>query len=405
MSIHSIEPLLIGDAETSTISERVFKKALSIGRSLHPETIKAIAGILRTVNCYYSNLIEGHNTHPIDIEKAMKSEYAGNTRERDLQVEARAHVEVQIEIEQRLAREPGINVVSEDFLCWLHAEFYKRMPPDFLIVKNQKTGRSERVEPGRLRNFNVGVGSHIPPAHDEIKAFLLRLSEVYDPNRHQGAEALIALASAHHRVLWVHPFGDGNGRVTRLMTDAYLMRAEIGGHGLWTASRGLARHQKEYLAGLQQADAARRDDFDGRGALSLKGLIAFCRFFLAACEDQIIYMQGLLEIDTFAERIRSYGHSREIGLLPDINGKTDPPSRFRPETTRLLHQLVVRGSIPRNEAPEILGLEERTSRRVVQFLAEDGFIGSRSSRSPLCLAIPAHAAPYVMPGLYDPARR
>jgi Fic family protein len=354
------------------------------------------------VNCYYSNLIENHDTHPVDIEKAMKSEYAVNTRTRDLQKEARAHIEVQIETENKLALEPGIKVISKDFLCWLHAEFYARLPEDFRVVTNPRTGRSEKIEPGVLRHFKVKVGHHVPPPHGEIEMYLSRLCEVYDPKNHKGAAALVALAAAHHRILWVHPFGDGNGRVTRLMTDAYLMQAGIGGHGLWTASRGLARNRGEYFSLLQQADAPRQNNFDGRGALSARALKAFCIFFLATCEDQISYMHRILGIDTFAEGVLKYGRSREAGILPDSKGRAVRLSRFRPEATRLLHQLVIRGQLPRSEVSSLLGLEERTSRRVVQFLAEEGFIRSQTSRAPLLFAIPAHAAPYILPGLYDP---
>jgi Fic family protein len=272
-----------------------------------------------------------------------------------------------------------------------------------MVVTNPQTGHTEKVQPGSLRHFDVQVGRHVPPPHDEIERYLSRLSEVYDPQRHKGAEALVALAAAHHRVLWVHPFGDGNGRVTRLMTDAYLMRgAGMESHGLWTASRGLARKREEYFSLLQQADAARQNAYDGRGALSAKALIDFCKFFLATCDDQISYMRSILDIDTFADRVLSYGRSREAGVLPDANGRTDRLSRFRPEATRLLHQLVFRGVVPRSEIPTLLGLEERTSRRVVRVLAEDGFITTLSSRAPLCFAIPAHAAPYILPGIYEP---
>jgi Uncharacterized conserved protein len=403
--MHSIEPLLVSDPETTALAQNIFDKAQRIGRSLHPETMKAVSELLRTVNCYYSNLIEKHNTHPIDIEKAMKSEYAANSRERDLQKEARAHIEVQIEIEKKLAREPEISVISKDFLCWVHAEFYSRMPKELRVVTNPRTGHSEKIEPGMLRHFNVKVGGHVPPFYNEIEKYLSRLSEVYDPKRHTGTSALVALAAAHHRVLWVHPFGDGNGRVTRLMTDAYLMQTGIGGHGLWTASRGLARNREEYFSLLERADAARHNDYDGRGALSSKALIDFCKFFLTVCEDQISYMNTILDIDTFADRVLAYGRSREIGLLPGIKGNTGRSSRFRPEATRLLHQLVFRGAIPRGEIPALLGLEERTSRRLVRFLVEDGFIRSPTSRAPVCFAIPAHAAPYILSGLYDPVRR
>ena len=47
------------------------------------------------MNCYYSNLIEGHYTHPVDIERALKDEYSADPEKRDLQLEAKAHIKVQ----------------------------------------------------------------------------------------------------------------------------------------------------------------------------------------------------------------------------------------------------------------------------------------------------------------------
>ena len=47
------------------------------------------------MNCYYSNLIEGHDTHPIDIERALKNDYSQDAHKRDLQLEAKAHIAVQ----------------------------------------------------------------------------------------------------------------------------------------------------------------------------------------------------------------------------------------------------------------------------------------------------------------------
>ena len=101
-------------------------------------------------------------------------------------------------------------------------------------------------------------------------------------------------------------------------------------------------------------------------------------------------------------RVKSYGKARELGVLPNKDGLTGKPHRFRAESTRLVRDLIYRGSIPRGEVPETLGLEKRTARRVVERLEEDGFISSDSSRAPLRLRIPAHAAPYWFPGLYAP---
>jgi ribosomal protein L20 len=41
---------------------------------------------VRGMNCYYSNLIEGHDTLPVDIERAMRADLATEPRRRDLQI-------------------------------------------------------------------------------------------------------------------------------------------------------------------------------------------------------------------------------------------------------------------------------------------------------------------------------
>jgi Fic family protein len=403
MSISALEPLLPDDPRLLERARAVVAAADRLGRHLHPLTLAAITDLLRTVNCYYSNLIEGHDTHPIDIERAMRARYARDTAERNLQEEARAHIEVQLLMEKSLAADPALNVCAPDFLRWLHREFYLRLPEAFRVVRNPDTGREEAVVPGAFRHHDVIVGRHVGPPHAEVAACLARIAEVYDPARHAGPAALVALAAAHHRVLWVHPFGDGNGRVVRLVTDAYLRRIGLGGHGLWTASRGLARRRLEYQAALTGADRERWDDFDGRGARSLKGLVAFCDFFIGTCADQIAYMEGLLAVETLAERVVGYGRARESGALPDPEGRTTRAARFRPEATRLLRDLVFRGALPRGEVPILTGLEERTARRLVRSLVAEGFLGSDSSRAPVRFRIPAHAAPYFFLDLYAPA--
>jgi Fic family protein len=281
------------------------------------------------------------------------------------------------------------------------------------------------VLPGALRAFDVQVGRHVAPAWRDLDALLARFAVVYDPRCFAGnglgpageafdlARALPALGAANHRLLWIHPFGDGNGRVARLMTDAYLRRIGLGGHGLWTVSRGLARERVRYAAALAAADAERWNAYDGRGLRSARALQAFCEFFLDVCADQIGDMGGLLAIDALLERVSAYGRAREAGAVPGPASlrapapqsgppRGRPPVRFRAEGTRLLRALVAQGPIPRAEVRAITGASERTARRVVQELSAEGFVAFASHRAPLHVRFPAHAVPYLFPGLYGP---
>lgn len=401
MSFSSLQPLIPANPELTAKAESIIKQANTLGSTLHPQTVQAIASLLRTVNCYYSNLIEGHDIHPVDIEKAMHKEYSGDEGKRNLQREARAHIEVQLKMEERLLAEPELNVCSKEFLCWLHRELYERVPEEFRFVENPRTKRREPVVPGAIRSYDVQVGRHVAPPYDQVDGLLEQLSQFYLPSKYKGANALIALGASHHRLLWVHPFGDGNGRVMRLATDAYIERVGIAGHGLWTASRGLARNRATYIDMLQGADAERWNDYDGRGNLSEKALTLFCDFFLDVCADQITYMHSILKVDDLARRVKEYGKARESGLL---RGKTAESEAFRNEETLLLEHLVRRGSIPRADVIQLIHKEERTGRRIVRFLTDEGFIVSDSSRAPLRFAIPAYAALYFFPELYIPVR-
>lgn len=240
MIVADLEPMLPDTDALRDRSGTVVRAAGDLGRHLHPATLAAVTELLRTINCYYSNLIEGHDTHPVDIERAVAADYARDPTKRNLQIEARAHIEVQRLIEQRLDTDEATNVCDPAFLRWIHEEFYRRLPRELRTVRHPRGEGTVEVSPGALRTFDVQVGRHVAPAWHDLDALLTRFAVVYDPRSFAGnglgpageafdlARALPALGAAHHRLLWIHPFGDGNGRVARLMTDAYLRRIGLG---------------------------------------------------------------------------------------------------------------------------------------------------------------------------------
>ncbi|WP_327754458.1 hypothetical protein VVT58_10150 [Sphingobium sp. SJ10-10] len=79
----------------------VAASAEGLGRSLHPKTASNLADLVRLMNTYYSNLIEGHNTRPRDIERALGG--ARDEGQRDLQQEAVAHYHLQEHIDRQAA--------------------------------------------------------------------------------------------------------------------------------------------------------------------------------------------------------------------------------------------------------------------------------------------------------------
>src|SRR5690606_10154777 len=112
--------------------------------------------------------------------------------------------------------------------------FCELLPDDLLWVEDPATKDRIRVVPGELRKRDVQVGTHVAVSPGALPRFLERFSEVYGSVGR--AEAIIATAAAHHRLLWIHPFIDGNGRVARLMSHAMLLDLLDTG-GVWSVAR------------------------------------------------------------------------------------------------------------------------------------------------------------------------
>lgn len=395
--ISQMDPLYPARSELlEDLAREVVTASAKLEGRLAPETLDEVRKLLQVVNSYYSNLIEGHSTHPVDIERALRQDYSKDQEKRDLQIESRIHIEVQEEIARRLSREPDLNVASPEFLRWVHERFYSRLPERLRWVRGDDEKRAY-VEAGLFRTMFVKVGRHIPPAHEALDSFLERFASFYDPAKQHGLRPLIALAAAHHRLMWIHPFLDGNGRVARLFTDAYFLHVRVGGYGLWNVSRGLARGRESYRAHLAAGDAPREGDLDGRGNLSDRTLTEFCAYFLRVCLDQARYMDGLLALNGLVGRLEGYVQLREKGVALGPEGVAAP---LRPEVVEVLRAAAIEGEFARGEVARLIGMSERTGRDVLRGLLDEGLLVATSERGLVRLGFPAHAAGYLFPDLY-----
>jgi Fic family protein len=387
----AIEPLVIeeGSRHRPALNELAFELTrLSAGfrRSL-PATVQApLAGLVRAMNCYYSNLIEGHETHPVDIERALNDDYSADRAKRNLQLEATAHITVQRWIDE--GGLPAQRAVTVEGLIDIHRKFCEHLPDDLLWLEDPQTKERVRVIPGELRGRDVRVGRHIPVSPGALPRFLARFEQVYA--RLGRAEGLLAAAAAHHRLLWLHPFLDGNGRVARLMSHATLLSVLDTG-AVWSVARGLARNVEQYKSLLSNCDLTRRNDLDGRGTLSEEALAEFTRFFLTVCIDQVRFMETLVQPDRLRARVLVWANEEiHLGALPAQAG-------------RVLEAVLHRGELPRGEVDDVAGTGDRQGRRIVAALLTRGVLASDSPRAPLHLAFPAELAQRWMPGLFPEA--
>ncbi|AZN73350.1 Fic family protein [Georhizobium profundi] len=389
-SIGLFEPLIISDSSKSraALNDMALELATrceGFRRSLPASIAAALADLVRSMNCYYSNLIEGHNTHPIDIERALRDDYSTDLVKRNLQLEAKAHITVQKWIDDG---EMQIAPTDPVAICEIHRRFCEKLPAELLLVTDPTTGEEIDVVPGVLRERDVQVGKHVAVSPGAVPRFLERMHAAY---RKLGRiDSILSAASAHHRLLWVHPFLDGNGRVARLVSYA-ILRNSLDTRGLWSVARGLARQEAKYKQHLAACDMPRRNDLDGRGTLSEEALAGFTEFFLGSCLDQVSFMENLMKPDRLRDRIMIWAEEQiRADILP---AKSDV----------VLKAVLYQGELHRGEVASLLGLSDRAARRITSALLDIGALTSESSRAPLFLAFPAKFAERWMPGLFPEA--
>lgn len=386
-AVTMMEPLLISGTSKhrGPLSDLALELAAQSARfkgSLPKYAQHSLAALVRAMNCYYSNLIEGHDTHPVDIERALKNDYSQNTRQRNLQLEAKAHITVQQWIDEGGLKD---HAASYDGLREIHRRFCELLPEELLWAENPETSERKEIVPGELRGRDVKVGRHIPVSPGALPRFMQRFEAAY--NGLGKTDTIFAAASAHHRLLWIHPFLDGNGRVARLMSYSMLLDALDTG-GIWSIARGLARNETQYKALLTACDAQRRNDLDGRGNLSEEALAEFTRFFLETCIDQVKFMEELVAPDKLRNRIFAWANE-------EIKAKT-----LLPQSLTILERLLYQGELAREEITSMFDVTPRQARRYVESLTDLGVLVSETTRAPYHLAFPAKLAPQWMPGLF-----
>jgi Fic family protein len=380
-----VQPLLIDRAVD------IAETSAALASQLHPITIQSLIDFLRITNTYYSNLIEDHNTPPGDIERAMAQQYDKDPAKRDLQIEAEVHLKLERDLDREITA-GGVRPTAPEFIQSIHRRFYAALPERFRTPADRKGRSSVAIVPGKFRDHHVKVGQLTPVVPQSIERFMAEFDRQYYLNRFSRIDKLFAIAAAHHRLMWIYPFADGNGRVVRLFTGVCLKLTGVAGYGLWSVNRGFARYKEDYMAALANADAHRQGDLNGRGNLSQKGLNRFCAFFFSICLDQIAFMRKMLDLMGLLTRIEKYLHLRADHLIPGA----DP---IRPEALYLIKEALVFGTFSRDQAARLTGLGKGAARALLCRLIDEGLLTSDTPDGPVYLQFSAHLLPVWFPDL------
>jgi Fic family protein len=382
---HQFEPLLPQKELDELVlgTRKVVELALQLQGVTHPATRERLRELVRAMNSYYSNLIEGQSAHPRNIDRALRHDLSATPDVAQRQRIAVAHIEAERELELLAADEA--KALGSGFLRRAHASLYGRLSPG-----DRSTPQGRAVEPGALRREDVAVGRHQPPTWTSLPAFLARADAVY--SRKWGLDAVLyAIAAAHHRMAWTHPFLDGNGRACRLQMHCALLPLSA---GLWSVNRGLARLRCRCYELLANADMARQGDLDGRGNLSERMLREWCRFFIELCNDQVTFMARMLDLAQLKQRM--------AGLVLVRSESAEYP-HYRKEAVLPLHHVLAAGPVSRSEFVQMTGLGERTARKLMSQLLKDGLLVSGSPKGEVGIGFPLDALGLLFPNLYPEA--
>ena len=385
---HQFEPLLPADADLELLlgkAHELSRAATLLAGTRAPSELRAL---LRSMNSYYTNRIEGQHTRPHEIDQALRKDFSKDAKLAAKQRLAVAHIEAELALEQRyVGGDAARGLYATDAVQVMHQELFGRLPPQDLM-----TDEGEPIVPGQLRQQEVKVGQHVAPAFASVPAFLHRWANFYGGVR-RGEAALVALACAHQRLGWVHPFIDGNGRVMRLHTHTLLSVLGYTG-GLWSPLRGFARSTERYYALLADADSLRRGDLDGRGNLSQQALIAWADYVLAVCRDQVSFMGSMLDFQTLLPRLQA--------CL--VFESTVVKSGVRQESLRGLHYLFLSGEdMARGDFKSMLGVSDRAATDALGALVKRGLLKSDTPQGKVRFGLPQHALRFLFPSLWPEA--
>lgn len=355
------EAMLTGVEQMIRIAERLSVLA-------GPHTLSRIGELLRITNSYYTNLIEGQHTEPAELAASLDKRTPEKLRALGFE-----HMVVQQSHESEMAalqQEGAITwdtMFGQELITKLHHALFSQASEQELTLQDGFVMVAGELR--SVRGKEVIVGRHLAPASDSVEGLLERLQEAYSRPR-STIQRVIATMACHHRMTFIHPFPDGNGRVARLLTHLQLHYLSLSSP-LWSLARGLAKRQKDYLRLLAAADQPRQGAADGRGQLSHAALCTFIEFMIEVCLDQMTYMEKALNTAHLTDSIR-----RAIAYS-DVFRKAG----IKNECADALQVLFKQGEMERAVFKRFMGLGARTATQQLSALIDCEVVQAPSPKS------------------------
>lgn len=402
---HGLAPALPEPSDMDDLRDLAAEVAIrsrELEATLAPETAQAIGDKVRIINSHYSNSIEGIVSSYVEIEAGLRQEYTPFSAERCKQEIGAAHVQVEKTLMREVLAHPEVNVSNPAFIAQIHRTFFSKLPPEHQYTHEGGHFTNTLVLAGSFRDHPVGTNGPYgviplgPATKAELRGNMAAFGHLYNPDGFKGSEAkMVAMAAAHLKLGWLHPFRDGNGRTIRLHSSLFMARLGVNTKNLWSLSRGLGIRRSEYMNSLFIGNPQPEREDRQRIRFRSENVAMFCEHFLTIAKEQVDFMRGQLRLRTVSDRIDRFAAEHLVGSAYGRN---------KMEAARLLRAVFNEGSIERAKLPQILPtLSERTIRNITSGLVREGLLETAHIKAPFTIGLPDKAMAGYFPDLCIPS--
>ncbi len=233
---------------------------------------------------------------------------------------------------------------------WVRERFAPGSAPlrvsDLLEMHRLLTEGSDQRDsvPGRFRTHEVRVGApgmggvHRGAPFSEFPRLMDQFIRFSRSRRLAAEHPVVRALLAHFFLVTIHPFGDGNGRVSRLVEAGILFQNNYNVHGFYGLSNYFYRHRDEYISLLQRSRATQPFDLSEFVAFGVRGFRAELKGinnFIKTRLNRVMYRNTLTR--AYNQRVgprRRVLNQREYGLLEYLTRITEPSDPFAKEPSR-----------------------------------------------------------------------
>jgi len=289
-----------GSTLTDLIIELDYLRKKQLGGSTHPKVFFQLKHIFHTLESIGSARIEGNNTTIAEYIETKLTE----TKKVPPSIKEIQNIEKAMAfIEQNVNDYP----INRAFLSEMH-----KMIVDGLLPPPEGEGDSTPGE-YRKRNLKINKSSHRPPEWLKVDDYMNELIDFV--NREDSSKYdLLKAAIAHHRFVWIHPYGNGNGRTVRLFTYAMLVKTgfNVNVGRIINPTAVFCSNRNDYYNFLSEADKGTNE-----------GIMAWVEYVLKGLKEEIEKIDKLSDYTFLRKEILlpTISHSLERKYITDVESK------------------------------------------------------------------------------------